>query len=236
MVRLIIKEPGGDMREKISAVGVILAFAVVAVGCSSTDSANAVGIVATDSECRVAQTDFTSGTQSFKVDNQGDKVTEVYVYGDGDKVITEKENIGPGTSATFSADLTAGKYEIACKPGQTGKGIRQEITVSGAPAKAAPVADRTVTLDAVDYSFTGTDQIAVNTGQTIEFRMTNRGTVEHEFEVLKPDGDALGEIGPTTVGEEGNVTLTFVDSGSYRYVCGITDHEALGMAGTFVVQ
>ncbi|HUQ62531.1 MAG TPA: cupredoxin domain-containing protein [Acidimicrobiales bacterium] len=119
---------------RVGRVGLVAAVALAAaVACSTSDTANAVGIVATDTECRVDRTDLASGRQSFKVNNQGDKVTEVYVYGEGDEVIAEKENIGPGTSVTFSADLSAGKYQIACKPGQTGKGIRQEITVSGAP-------------------------------------------------------------------------------------------------------
>ena len=40
--------------------------------------------------------------------------------------------------------------------------------------------------------------------------MTNTATDEqHEFEVLGPDGNALGEIGPTDPGKTGTVVLTF---------------------------
>ncbi|MDQ3897529.1 MAG: cupredoxin domain-containing protein, partial [Actinomycetota bacterium] len=80
-------------------------------------------------ECRVAQTQLPSGKHSFSVDNQGSETTEVYVYAAGDKVVTEKEHIGPGTKARFSATLDPGEYEIACKPGEKGSGIRQRITV-----------------------------------------------------------------------------------------------------------
>lgn len=103
----------------------------LAAACSSTDSGDAVAITASDTACQVAKTSFDAGKQSFEVRNDGSKVTEVYVYAPGDRVVTEKEDIGPGTSATFSADLSAGTYEIACKPGQTGSGIRQTITVTG---------------------------------------------------------------------------------------------------------
>ncbi len=73
-------------------------------------------------------------------------------------------------------------------------------------------------------------------GETIEFAMTNTATTEqHEFEVLGPDGNALGEIGPTDPGQTGTVVLTFDDAGTYTFVCGITDHEAKGMKGTFTV-
>ncbi len=46
---------------------------------------------------------------TFEVTNKGSKVTEVYVYGEqgGEftKVISEVENIGPGTSRDMSVDL-----------------------------------------------------------------------------------------------------------------------------------
>ena len=44
----------------------------------------------------------------------------------------EVENIGPGLSRKLIVELPAGKYQGACKPGTTGKGIRTELTVSGA--------------------------------------------------------------------------------------------------------
>jgi iron uptake system component EfeO len=89
-----------------------------------------VAVTSTATECRVATTHLEAGKHTFEVENKGDAVTEVYVYGPGDKVITEKENIGPGTRARFQATLAAGTYEVACKPGQRGSGIRQAITVS----------------------------------------------------------------------------------------------------------
>jgi iron uptake system component EfeO len=100
--------------------------------CSSDDSAGgtAIPIVSTSTTCEVGQTQLPAGKHTFSVDNRGSEVTEVYVYAPGDKVVTEKEHIGPGTSARFSVDLKSGQYEIACKPGETGSGIRQTITVA----------------------------------------------------------------------------------------------------------
>jgi iron uptake system component EfeO len=103
----------------------------VGAACSSTSpTAGAIPITATNTECRVSQTSFAAGRYKFEVQNTGSDVTEVYIYGKGDKVVTEKENIGPGTTATFSATLSAGEYQVACKPGQKGDGIRQTITVT----------------------------------------------------------------------------------------------------------
>ncbi|MGI9080012.1 MAG: cupredoxin domain-containing protein [Acidimicrobiales bacterium] len=215
----------------------LLVAAVVAVmaACTSTSGGAATGIVATDSACKVATADLGAGKHTFLVTNDGDKVTEVYVYAPGDRVVAEKENIGPGTTTRFTADLAAGRYEIACKPGQTGNGIRQVLTVTGAGGAPVRPADREVALQAADYSYTGLENLSVRPGETIEFDMVNRGTMDHEFEVIGPDGTTSGEIGPTKAGAAGKATLTFATPGTYRFRCGIDDHEARGMSGTFVV-
>lgn len=210
-----------------------LAGALVLTGCG--DSGEAVAITATDSSCKVADTSLAAGKTTFRVVNDGKKVTEVYVYGPEDRVVTERENIGPGTRASFSADLAAGSYEIACKPGQTGSGIRQAVTVTGEGGATAAAVDKEFEVGAEDYRFTGLEGVTVAKGQTIEFELTNHGSQQHEFEVFPPDGDALGEIGPTDPGKVGKVTLTFDEPGTYKVVCGIDDHEALGMVGTFTV-
>ncbi len=99
------------------------------LGCSS-DNGEAVAITASDTACDVAKTTLAKGSHTFEVENAGKVVTEVYVYAPGDKVVTEKENIGPGTKAKFTVKLDPGSYEIACKPGQKGNGIRQPLTVT----------------------------------------------------------------------------------------------------------
>jgi iron uptake system component EfeO len=116
---------------RLVAVTGVLVLGLGLAACSDEEtSGEAISIVSTQSECRVARTQLSSGKHSFSVQNQGSEVTEVYVYGPGDKVVTEKEHIGPGTRATFSVSLKPGEYEIACKPGERGSGIRQRITVS----------------------------------------------------------------------------------------------------------
>jgi iron uptake system component EfeO len=108
----------------------VLAIALLA-GCSADPaaSADAVTIESSADACTVSETDLPSGSTTFSITNTGDDVTEVYVY-DGDRVVTEKEDIGPGTSADMTVDLEAGDYEVACKPGMVGDGIRTPITVA----------------------------------------------------------------------------------------------------------
>ena len=212
-------------------------MATSAVACSSSDDAAVVEVTASDEACVVAKTELDAGKTTLRITNDGKKVTEVYIYAAGDRVVTERENIGPGTSADLTADLAAGTYEVACKPGQTGKGIRQEITVTGEGGNAlAASGDVEIHFDAVDYGYEGLDDLDLHSGESVEFEMVNKGSLEHEFEVFGPDGAVLGEIGPTAAGEEGKVVLTFSEAGAYRYVCGIDDHEDRGMAGTFTVE
>jgi uncharacterized cupredoxin-like copper-binding protein len=204
--------------------------------CSSTDDSNAVAVTAGNKECEVAKTDLPAGKTTFKVTNEGDDVTEVYVYGRGDQVKGEVENIGPGTSRTFSADLAAGTYEVACKPGMKGDGIRTKITVTGSGGAATAKPDRTADVTAIDYAYQGLDGLTFTKGETVEFAMKNAAPAEqHEMEVFGPDGTAIGEVGPTKPGTTGTVVLTLADGGTYTVKCGIDDHAAKGMKGSFTV-
>ena len=101
---------------------------------SASTSSSSITVTSTDTTCDISSNNLKAGSTVFAVTNKGSQVTEVYVYGkEGDsysKVIAEVENIGPGTSRDLTADLAAGTYELACKPGQTGNGIRTTLTVA----------------------------------------------------------------------------------------------------------
>lgn len=98
--------------------------------CGGSPAKQTVAVTATDTACQVADTQLSGpGTYAFKVTNKGDQTTEVYVYTrDGTKV-EEVEHIGPGTSRTLKAKLDVGDYQVACKPGEKGDGIRTDIHV-----------------------------------------------------------------------------------------------------------
>lgn len=215
---------------------VALTGSVILAACSGGD-ARVVELTASDDACVAASTQLDAGKTTFRIRNEGDEVTEVYVYTNAGRVVTERENIGPATSADLTANLAAGTYELACKPGQKGDGIRQTITVTGMGGETSPTSgDLDVHLTAVDFRFQGLDSLSVRAGERVKFEMTNKGAVEHEFEVFGPDGEAIGEVGPTAAGAEGDVVLTLKEPGTYRYVCGIENHEQQGMAGTFEVK
>ncbi|WP_330311804.1 MULTISPECIES: iron uptake system protein EfeO [unclassified Streptomyces] len=125
------------------------AAALTAVtGCAEKSDGKgdgAVQVVAKDDSCEVSKKELPAGHIELAVQNKGSKVTEVYVLFPDDRIVAERENIGPGTKATITAEIKAGSYEIACKPGMKGHGIRQKIEVSGGKAaKRSPEMDTAV--------------------------------------------------------------------------------------------
>lgn len=114
-------------------VGTVACATDSEVGGSGDDGA--IDVVASDDSCELSQTDIEAGPHTFNVTNEGSQVTEFYVYAEGDRIMGEVENVGPGLSRELVVDLPADEYEGACKPGMVGDGIRETIEVSGEPAK-----------------------------------------------------------------------------------------------------
>jgi iron uptake system component EfeO len=139
-----VRNPSG------AAVALAAAAALTAVaGCADKSDAkgsDAIQVTASDTACEVSKKEFPAGHVKLVVENKGAKVTEVYIYAPGDRIVTERENIGPGTTADITAEVKAGSYEIACKPGMKGADIRQKVqaTGKGAPQKRDPRLDKAV--------------------------------------------------------------------------------------------
>jgi high-affinity iron transporter len=126
------------------AAGALLVV-LLAAGCGGSGASKATDaaftVKAGEKSCETTATTVPTGLRTFSVANTGSQVTEVYVYGPGDRIVGEVENIGPATSRDLIVDVAPGRYEIACKPGMTGSGIRRPLNVTGrdgpAPATSA---------------------------------------------------------------------------------------------------
>ena len=122
----------------------VLAIAGVAglslVGCAAKESATSqsakpsgaqIAVNATDTECALSASESPKGTTAFVVTNNGTKPTEFYVYGQGQQVLAEAENISPGLQRRLEVRFDQpGNYQTACKPGMAGDGIRANLIVS----------------------------------------------------------------------------------------------------------
>ncbi|MGW7209060.1 iron uptake system protein EfeO [Streptomyces sp. NPDC054837] len=132
----------------VTATAVVAALTAL-TGCTekggSGDSDRVIDVTATDSKCDVSKKEFPAGHVELAIENKGSKVTEVYILFPDDRVVTERENIGPGTKQTVTAEVKAGDYTIACKPGMKGDGIRQDVKATGGTAaKRDPRLDKAV--------------------------------------------------------------------------------------------
>src|SRR6266545_3253761 len=100
------------------AVAMLCVLVLVVTGCGGKKGGGGpqtteLEVTASDTACTVAKTTLPAGRHTFAVTNKGTKVTEFYVYGAGDRVVGEVENVSPGLRRTLVVDLTAGEYQAA---------------------------------------------------------------------------------------------------------------------------
>jgi iron uptake system component EfeO len=178
-------------------------------------SAGPVAVKATDTTCELATSTLPAGPHVFAVTNAGAKVTEFYVYGPGDRVLGEVENIAPGVSRELHVDLPAGAYQAACKPGMSGAGIRAALTVSGAASPAA--ADPQLAQAAANYSAYAGTQSAALVQRTTEFVAAVKArdaarakqlypVARAPYERIEPVAETFGDLDARIDGREDGAT------------------------------
>lgn len=134
----------------VTAAAAVAALTAVTGCAEKTDAKTAGGdgtiqVTAKDDSCTVSKKQFPSGHVELAVENKGSRVTEVELLFPDDRIVTERENLGPSTSAKITAEVKAGSYNIACIPGMKGEGFRQKVTVvGGTAAKRSPEMDAAV--------------------------------------------------------------------------------------------
>ncbi|WP_327364318.1 iron uptake system protein EfeO [Streptomyces sp. NBC_01296] len=202
-------------RSALLAAACLAIVTATATGCaqkSNGGSAGALQVTASDSACEVSKTDFPAGKVTIQVENKGSKVTELYVLFPDDRIVAERENIGPGTKATITAEIKAGDYEFACKPGMKGDGIRIKVKATGSGGEkrspeldAAVSAYRSYVLAQAEESLpavkTFTDAVRAGDVEAAKqaFASSRRG-----WERTEPVAESFGDIDPKTdVREDG---------------------------------
>lgn len=211
---------------------VALVGALAACSSSGTPSSSAstptVTVAASDTGCVINPNTLPAGEAKFAVTNSGSQVTEVYIYGrNGNSfttVVSEVENIGPGTSRDMTANLSAGSYEVACKPGQTGSGIRATLTVTGSasnsisPTGSTPAAAaREIELSTNGAAIAGLTGQSARVGEVIEFKLTNKATGPRVLEIKRPDGSVAGEV-DVAAGKVGELKVSLGVAGQWRVI------------------
>lgn len=182
-------------------------------GSTGASGTTAVSVDAGDTSCQVSTEQLPAGRHTFAVKNTGSNMTEVYVYAPGDRVVGEVENIGPSTSRSLVVDLPAGGYEVACKPGMTGHGIRSALAVAATAGDAAsstaasPSADPALTQAISRYrAYLRTETDALITDTAAFTAAVARGDVtaakqlypaaRQHYERIEPVAESFGDLDP----------------------------------------
>lgn len=187
-------------------------LALLLTGCSSSSDGDseAIAVSSTDDACEIAASEAPSGVVQFAVTNNGSQVTEFYVLGaDGLQIVAEVENVGPGLTRQLVSQLAPGTYNLACKPGMVGDGIRSAFTVtdSGNAAivdadDAAVIADATKNYAA--YVRDQTDQLLVDTQKFADAYTAGDDDLARElyaptrmhWERIEPVAESFGDLDP----------------------------------------
>jgi iron uptake system component EfeO len=206
---------------RTSRAAVLAAAAAALAACTSTAPATGdaaggggpIAVTAGDDSCAVAAAEAPAGTITFSVRNTGSKVTEFYLYGTGDRIMGEVENIGPGLTRDLIVEVPdGGAYTTACKPGMVGDGIRAPFTVTGEATRSVDEDTRLAEATAGYHRWVAS-QIEALVPKTQEFvDAVQAGDIETAktlfpvsrtyWERIEPVAESFGDIDPKIDGRE----------------------------------
>ncbi|MGH4011917.1 MAG: iron uptake system protein EfeO [Pseudonocardiaceae bacterium] len=210
-----------------AALAVPLALLTACSGNESGAGPEPIAVTASDTECTVAHNTADAGTITFDVHNTGSKVTEFYLYAEGDRIMGEVENVTPGLQRRLIVEVAdGGEYTTACKPGQVGDGIRNPFTVTG---NANPATDDNARLAEATASYQRyvVSQADALLERTTEFvnavRAGDVATAKALFpqartywERIEPVAESFGDLDPKIDGREDVVAEGMAFTGYHR--------------------
>ncbi|WP_395640738.1 iron uptake system protein EfeO [Pseudolysinimonas sp.] len=154
------------MKRRIPTALAIVAVGGLLAGCVPNAPAGAdATVIAVDStadDCVLDTATVASGTVTFTVTNSGDRITEFYLLGeDGLSIVSEVENIAPGSSRDLTVLAQPGSYFTECKPGMIGAGVgTADFTVTGDTVQVDADQEEAIAAAVASYTAYTKDQAA----------------------------------------------------------------------------
>jgi uncharacterized cupredoxin-like copper-binding protein len=108
-------------------------------------------------------------------------------------------------------------------------------TVGGTQAPASSGGTRNFNVTATEFEFKP-NKFEAKIGQKVTFKVTNKGTVEHNFVILSPDGSQELTKITTQPGETKSLEFTPTEAVTYQIDCNIAGHKEAGMVGELIVK
>jgi iron uptake system component EfeO len=116
------------------------ALALVLSGCvPNTPEGATLAVDIQDDSCSVSAAEATAGAVTFELTNGGSDVNEFEILAEDKlRIVGEKENVTPGQSVSYTAQLGPGTYFTACKFQLIGAPVGlAEFTVTGEELQAS---------------------------------------------------------------------------------------------------
>jgi len=122
-------------RTPLAATAALGVAALALAGCVANAPAGATVLTVdiTDTRCEVSANTAAAGAVTFSLTNNGTDVNEFEILADDQlRIVGEKENVTPGQTVDYTAQLDPGTYYTACKFQLVGAPIGlAEFTVTG---------------------------------------------------------------------------------------------------------
>jgi iron uptake system component EfeO len=202
------------MTRKVLSAALLASVTCLALGGCAPNTTNGtsedgIQVSSTADACEVSADTAESGTNTFTITNDGDRVTEFYLLGDdGLRIVSEQENIAPGASAQMTVSLQPGAYFTACKPGLRGANVGEAaFTVSGEAVELAAQDDDLYTEAVgsyVDFVKNEVAELVPNVEEFAQAYMDGDDERARElfaatrvnYERIEPIAEALGTLDP----------------------------------------
>jgi iron uptake system component EfeO len=220
-------------RTSATLIALAATSAVVLSACTSTNPSadgGAIAVSSSDDTCDVASAEAPSGVVQFKVENTGSQVTEFYLLAsDGLQVVGEVENIGPGLTRDLVVQAGPGTYQVACKPGMVGDGIRSAFTVTDSGTAVVPTGSVGDLLNAATVAYAAyvkdqTEQLITDTKEFADaykagdddLARSLYATTRMHWEGIEPVAESFGDLDPRTDAREADLEPGQVWTGWHR--------------------
>jgi plastocyanin len=208
-----------------------VAIATALGGLSSAESESLkvttnVTVHMTEYHFRLSQTSAPVGTVVFTIVNDGAEVHNFSIAG------KTTPDIQAGASARLSVNFTsAGSQPYLCTIGtHAADGMQGTFTLSGSTGTTRPTAMLNASEKEWKISLTTSAGARVRSVKhgLIRFKVRNIGHVPHNFVIARKSTPVLSPGKRAVL----NVVLK---RGTYKYICSVKGHVALGMKGVLVV-
>lgn len=193
-------------------------------GSDGGGQAGTVTVTLTDDACELSATTVPAGAVTFEITNGGTVRNEFEVLAEDQlRIISEQENLGPGTSVTLTMSLGEGTCYAACKPNMVGDlvGVNELTVTSGSGEEVdedtAELEDEAFTFAADAARQDAADALNETTQQLYDLGYGNidgaGGTLELTLQdVVNGASSLMNEVATSKiVGEEDTFSHTDLD-------------------------